>query len=95
MNQNILSCLGCSGSLAVLLLVGNAANAAPLPQQISNSASIAENAENATPQSNLRYASIDPDSDTVGDLAIAQFKCDCPACRIAIVQMLQAGQLSL
>ena len=41
------------------------------------------------------YAAIDPNSDPVGELAIAKFKYDCPACRVAIVQMLQTGQLSL
>jgi len=34
-------------------------------------------------------------SDTVGDLAIARFHCDRPACRVAIVQLLQTGQLTL
>jgi len=41
------------------------------------------------------FTSVDPDSDTVGDLAIAKFHCDCPPCRMAIVQMLQTGQLAL
>jgi hypothetical protein len=47
------------------------------------------------PQANPNYASIDPNSDTVGDLAIDEFRCDCPPCRMAVVQMLQTGQLSL
>ena len=49
----------------------------------------------AQSQVNPAYAAIDANSDTVGDLAIAKFKCDCPACRVAVVQLLQTGQLSL
>jgi hypothetical protein len=38
---------------------------------------------------------VDPNSDTVGDLAIEKFGCDCPPCRSAVMQMLQTGQLRL
>lgn len=40
-------------------------------------------------------ASLDAASDTVGNLAIAKFGCDCMSCRNAVLQMVQAGQLSL
>ncbi|MGA7934511.1 MAG: hypothetical protein WCA35_13265, partial [Kovacikia sp.] len=51
--------------------------------------------QTASTAAKAEYATLDPNSDTVGDLAIARFKCDCPACRIAIVQLIQTGQLSL
>jgi len=61
-----------------------------------------QNVESALPvtseisvQVSPRVAAIDLNSDTVGDLAIAKFKYDCPACRVAIMQMLQISQLSL
>jgi len=107
MNQNTLSLLGCSGSLAFVLLLGNAASAdtiaLPTGSVMVPTSPIAQGTElvspqvtvEARPQASPKYASIDPNSDTVGDLAIAKFKCDCPACRVAIVQMLQTGQLSL
>jgi hypothetical protein len=106
MNSNTLSLIGCSGSLAFVLLVGNVASADTLtPQSESVAVPTALERQNAevvlpstskTPaQVNPQYMAIDPNSDTVGDLAISKFKCDCPACRVAIVQMLQTGQLSL
>lgn len=53
--------------------------------------------QNATPlrSADPRYANLDPASDTVGDLAIAKLRCDCNACRNAVVQLLQSGQLTL
>jgi hypothetical protein len=47
------------------------------------------------PEMNYRAVALDPMSDTVGDAAVAKFNCDCPPCRMAIVQMVQAGQLTL
>jgi hypothetical protein len=40
---------------------------------------------------------LDPDfdSDLVGDMAVDQFGCDCPPCRVAVVQMLQTGSRSI
>ncbi len=103
MNSNTLSLLGCSGSLAVVLLVGTAANAdtltSPAAVAVSpatqNTAAILPVTSETPVQVSPQIATIDPNSDTVGDLAIAKFKCDCPACRVAVVQMLQTGQLSL
>ena len=99
MNREALTLLGYSGSLAFVLLAGNAAQADTAAPQygafISTTASVAQATAAAPRQSQAQSAVIDPNSDTVGDLAITKFKCDCPACRVAVVQMLQTGQLSL
>jgi hypothetical protein len=102
MNRDTLTLLGCSSSLAFLLVAGSSANAnAALLQEESISATastqVTPEAQTTVPasRSNSQYSSLDPNSDTVGDLAIAKFKCDCPACRMAVVQMLQTGQLSI
>jgi hypothetical protein len=104
MNSNTLSLLGCSGSLAVVLLFGNAANADTLtfpkaavavPPATQNTEAVLPVTSETPVQVSPQIAAINPNSDTVGDLAIARFHCDCPACRVAIVQMLQTGQLSL
>lgn len=79
MNSNTLSLLGCSGSLAVVLLVGNAANADTLTSPTAVAVPLAtQNTEAVLPvtsetpvQVSPQIAAIDPDSDTVGDLAIA------------------------
>lgn len=44
---------------------------------------------------NPRLFSLSPNSDTVGDVASAQFGCDCLACRARALQMLQTGEVSL
>lgn len=44
---------------------------------------------------NPRLFSLDPSSDTVGDVASAQFGCDCLTCRARALQMLQFGEISL
>jgi hypothetical protein len=99
MNRNTLTLLGCSSSLALVLAIGNAANAEtvePKTLQYGNFVEVEATApQTATPPAPAQSAELDPNSDTVGDLAIAKFRCDCPACRVAIVQMVQAGQLSL
>ncbi|MEH2183139.1 hypothetical protein [Nostoc sp.] len=46
-------------------------------------------------QVNPRVFSLDPNSDTVGDIAIAKFGCDCSSCRALALRMLQTGQLTL
>jgi hypothetical protein len=128
--------LSCSGSLAYLMFMGNAANANPIgpraltrleaastPAQITpaQSCQVAQgrpvtrkrrkianqkNACNSTAASptitppittppNRVPVTVDPNSDTVGDLAIEKFRCDCPPCRSAVMRMLQTGQLRL
>ncbi len=41
------------------------------------------------------YSALDVNSDTIGDIAIAKFGCDCPACRNQALQMIQLGKISL
>ncbi|WP_339379329.1 hypothetical protein [Brasilonema sennae] len=48
-----------------------------------------------TLQVNPRVFSLDPSSETVGNLASAQLGCDCPGCRASALQMLQSGKLTL
>jgi hypothetical protein len=99
MDRNALTLLGCSGSLAVVLLAGNAAQADTAAPQagafIRPTTPVAPTTDVFVPHTNVQSIAIDLNSDTVGDLAIAKFKCDCPACRVAVVQLLQTGQLSL
>ncbi|MEH2322279.1 MAG: hypothetical protein V7K32_01480 [Nostoc sp.] len=44
---------------------------------------------------NPRVFSLDANGDTVGDVAIAKFGCDCSSCRALALQMLQTGKLTL
>lgn len=107
MNKNVLTLLGCSSSLAIMLGVANLAEAdttKPVETNASEATGVVEITFSA-PQAastvaplrsvNPQYANVDPASDTIGDLAIAKLRCDCNACRVAVVQMLQTGQLAL
>lgn len=97
MNRDALTLLGCSGSFALVLLLGNAANANVLAPQSGSAAistlSASQSTASGVSQANPNYDSVSFDSDTVGDLAIAKFHCDCPACRMAVMQMMQTGQI--
>ena len=108
-NKNVLTLLGCSGSLAIMVGMSSLAEAdtlkpaeATAPEtagfvDITFSAPQASAGNQAVTPSQVKsqYANVDPASDTIGDLAIAKFRCDCNACRVAVVQMLQTGQLTL
>ena len=97
MNRDALTLLGCSGSFALVLLLGNAANANVIATQSDSAAvstfSASQSSGSGVSQANPDYDSVNFDSDTVGDMAIAKFHCDCPACRMAVMQMMQTGQL--
>jgi len=99
MNREALTLLGCSGSLAFVLLAGNAAQAHTAAPQagafVGAMTPVTQTTDVSVPRTSVQPIAIDPNSDTVGELAIAKFKCDCPACRVALVQLLQTGQLSL
>ena len=90
-----LTWLGC-GSLAAVLLTSHPANAGTVAAQYidfvrpTTSAPTFSTSPEANPQ-----ASLDPNSDTVGDLAIAKFGCDCPSCRNQVLQMIQTGRMAL
>lgn len=108
MNRDTLTLLGCSGSLVLTLFAVNPAkaNAEPLREllftaPVANTSQAEKNPvaketiNNISRQVNSKYLSLNADSDTVGDMAIAKFGCDCPACRNAVLQMAQTGQLTM
>lgn len=91
--------LGCSSSLAFMLLTGNTAKASTLAPQSAgfagNTTTAAQKVNAPLSQGNPQSVSLDPNSDTVGDLAIAKFGCDCPSCRNQVLQMVKSGRLTL
>ncbi len=99
MNRDTLTLLGCSGSLAFMLLTGNSAQAGTVSPQYAGYAGLTKTAaptvNTPTSQETPQRSTLDPASDTIGDLAIAKFRCDCMSCRNAVVQMIQSGQLAL
>ena len=99
MKRDTLTLLGCSGSLAFMLLTANAAQASTVSPQFAGYAgptkTAAPTANTPVSQEMPQRATLDPASDTIGDLAIAKFRCDCMSCRNAVVQMIQSGQLTL
>lgn len=99
MNRDTLTMLGCSGSLAFMLLMGNGATASTLsPQSVGFVGTKTTGAQTVNPalsQGNPQSTSLDANSDTIGDMAIARFGCDCPSCRNKILQMVQSGRLVL
>ena len=92
MNRNLLTVMGCSTSIVALLATGHAAQADTSP---APSSSAVVQSDSVPFEVTFQAEKIDPDSDTIGDLAIEKFRCDCPSCRVAVVQMLQAIQRSL
>ena len=94
MNKNSLTWLGCS-SLAAVLLASHPANAGTVAQYIDFVRPTTSAPTFSTSAQESSQASLDPNSDTVGDLAIAKFGCDCPSCRNQVLQMIQTGRLAL
>jgi hypothetical protein len=105
MAQNMLRLLGYSAGFAFVLLIGSAVQAEPIAPPSASLVPVIPATQSAVqvgrevvfeaPQPNPQFISIDPNSDTAGDLAIAQFKCDCMGCRNAVTRMIQSGRLSL
>jgi len=99
MTRDTLSLLGCSSSLAFMLLAGNAAQAGTVSPQYAGYQGATKTSTSAqkapVSQETPQPASLDAASDTVGDAAIAKFGCDCMSCRNAVVQMVQAGEMVL
>ena len=99
MNKNRLTMLGCSGTVAAMLLASNVANASTIPPQnagfVGSKTTSAQIVNSPLGQENSQFGALDPNSDKVGDLAIAKFGCDCPSCRNRIMTMLQTGSLTL
>lgn len=100
MNRDRLTLLSC-GSLAFMLLAGNSAFASEVPSQSLRTIEFkAPNAQDVqavnapAAQENSQSASLDPMSDTVGDLAVTKFGCDCMGCRNQSLSMLLRGNLT-
>lgn len=100
MNRDRLTLLSC-GSLASMLLTGNAFASEVPSQSLRTIEFKAPNVQDVqavnTPaaQENPQSASLDPTSDTVGDLAVNKFGCDCMGCRNQSLSMVQSGSLQL
>ncbi|MBV8887131.1 MAG: hypothetical protein JO235_24490 [Chroococcidiopsidaceae cyanobacterium CP_BM_RX_35] len=98
MKRDTLTLLGCSGSLAFMMLTGNAANASTIPTQdagFGRTTTATQTVKAPLSQGTSQFSALDPNSDRIGDLAIARFGCDCPSCRNKIVSMIQNGSLTL
>lgn len=102
MNRDKLTLLGYSGSLALMLLTSNAANAGKIASKdlvdiefkAPNAEAVNPTVAQEDPQHPIQNA-LDMNSDSIGDLAAAKFGCDCAAHRSRVVQMLQTGKLNL
>ncbi|MEH1836558.1 MAG: hypothetical protein V7L29_32045 [Nostoc sp.] len=111
MNKTTLTLLSTSCMVSLLVLMSHTAvaetrptitlsNSTPQNQQIGTVASPINTSATQTigtagVQVNPRVFSLDPNSDTVGNVAIAKFGCDCSSCRALALRMLQTGQLTL
>lgn len=99
MNRDALTLLGCSGSLAFMLLTSNAAKANTLAPEYSDfvepQANVSRIMTTPVVQENPQFPSVDVASDTVGDIAIDQLGCDCSGCRNTVLQKVQSGNLTV
>ena len=96
MNKNLLTLLGCSGSVALMLLAVNPANAStPISQNrsIEFNGEIAANPDINQDESQSSLPEIN--SDKIGNLATIKLGCDCTGCRTQVLQMIQQGRLIL
>ena len=96
MNKNLLTLLGCSGSLVLTILAVNPANAStrisPNPT-INYNSEIAVNPGENPDESQSSLPEIN--SDKIGNLAIITLGCACAGCRTQVLQMIQQGRLIL
>lgn len=108
MNRETLTWLGCSGSLVLTLLAVKPATANTEPirelvftapaantSQVEKMPVAQDDADCACTQNNSKYSSIRVDSDTIGDLAIDKYGCDCAGCRNTVMRMVQTGRLTV
>ncbi|MFB8790840.1 MAG: hypothetical protein U7123_18800 [Potamolinea sp.] len=99
MNRDTLTLLGCSGSLAFMLLTSNAVKADTLAPQyldfVKPETNVSQTVVTPVNQENPQSSLIDVASDTVGDLAIDQLGCDCSGCRNTVLQKVQSGNLTV
>ena len=96
MNKNLLTLLGCSGSLALTLLAVNPANASTRISSIPSiqpSDTIAANPDINQDKSQSWLPEIN--SDKIGYLAVIILGCNCNGCRTQVLQMIEQGRLVL
>jgi hypothetical protein len=89
-NKNLLTVLGCSGSLSLMLFAVNPANAsAPIYPNFS----IERNGEiSANPdinQDETQSSLPEINSDKIGDLALITLGCNCAGCRTQVPQTIE------
>jgi hypothetical protein len=101
--KNLLTVLGCSGSIT-LALMGNQpaqANTALDFTFVAPNVREAEIAEITKPLDSLidctcsNYNASLMNNDQLGDLAISQWGCDCAGCRNITLSMVESGQITL
>lgn len=96
MNKNLLTLLGCSGSLALVILSVNPANASTTPSQdagIKETSQIAVNAGISQDEGQSSLPEIN--STKIGELAIITLGCDCAGCRSQVIQAIQQERLTV
>lgn len=97
MNRDVLTVLGCSSSIALMLLTVNPAYASTIaPQDGSTEApsTIAIETVGITlGQWVAESPSLDLASDRIGDLSILKLGCDCAGCRTQVSKMVEKGSL--
>lgn len=93
MNRDVLTVLGCSSSIALMLLTVSPAHASTVaPQDGSAGSPPAIGIETVgvpLGQLDTEYPSLDISSDRVGNLAILKLGCDCAGCRTQVSKMMQ------
>lgn len=107
MTRDALTLLGCSGSLALVLLTVNPAEASTAPlRELEFVAPVANDVQDVnTPlatgtlecgcaQEDSNYSS-ENFTDTEGERAIETFGCDCAGCRNMVRQRVEQGSLTL
>jgi hypothetical protein len=80
-----------------MLLTGTATNAGTIaPQDLVDIEFRAPGVESVAQQDSQHplQDALDTRSDTIGDLAVAKFGCDCAGCRNQVIEMVQTDNLS-
>ncbi len=96
MNKNVLTLLGCTGSLSLLLLTGNSASARMANAQ---DAAFPEANKIEAPSTNNSISQEEPQSSQVlfnqkvELIALAKFGCACANCQNLVRQMISSGQI--
>jgi hypothetical protein len=93
MNRNVLTMLGCSGSLVLILATSTVAQTDSLSAPSGNSMAslpmtIAQGVDSIA-SSSANFLAVG--NDTVGDFAQSKFGCDCSSCRNLALQMILKG----